>query len=97
MILSTNIKYLLKEYNSYIDKEHKQFFEEMIEELRIYKNVYTSFIQTTHGIHTWDCKLNSIENINICSCIIKYNRYILLQKLYNLYYRILCNKSVINS
>ncbi|KAI9577362.1 hypothetical protein GQX74_015534 [Glossina fuscipes] len=63
MVSSRDLKNLLKAYDYCIDEDHRTFFLKMIDELRIYNNLFTSpFISSSiyEKYHENSAKLNHI-------------------------------------
>lgn len=90
MVSSTELENLLNEYSCCIDKEHVNFFQEMITELRDSNNS-TPFMYSMYGLHRYNCPIwtdESIPNVTTCACRIFLNRYKLAEKLFKLYKRI---------
>uniref|UniRef100_A0A1B0BYB3 Uncharacterized protein n=1 Tax=Glossina palpalis gambiensis TaxID=67801 RepID=A0A1B0BYB3_9MUSC len=58
MVSSRDLKNLLKAYDYCIDEDHRTFFLKMIDELRIYNNLFTS---------PYDSWINCIKTKNTCN------------------------------
>lgn len=69
-------------YQCFLDKEHIEFFKDMISELQPYDTAYP-FKYSIYGLHKLDCMWatnDDITDVNTCACNIFYQRYKTVEK-----------------